>query len=185
MSDAVDALLSKNAVTGNYTDRGTKIIRPGEELDKNAFLQILAAELANQDPLNAKDGTEYVTQMAQFASIEQMSNLNSNMKFTGATALIGKYAMVNSADIYGNLYHGVITGVSRNKANIKVNMIVGEEKGEDGKPRPKVEQFNLEDIIELIELPEPSEDEKEPPKNGGEGEKPVEPANPEEENKVV
>ena len=33
MSDAVDALLSKkNAVTGNYTDRGTKIIRPGEEI---------------------------------------------------------------------------------------------------------------------------------------------------------
>ena len=29
MSDAVDALLSKKAVTGNYTDRGTKIIRPG------------------------------------------------------------------------------------------------------------------------------------------------------------
>lgn len=174
MSDAMDAILSKKPVTGNYTDRGTKIVRPGEELDKNAFLRILSAELSHQDPLSAKDGTEFVTQMAQFTSIEQTSNLNNIMRFTGATSLIGKYAMVNNTDTYGNLYHGVITGVSRDKGSIKVNMVVGESKDKDGKPRPIVEKFNLDDIIELIDLPEVSEDKK-----------PIEPTNPKEENKVV
>lgn len=173
MSDAIDAILSKRPVTGNYTDRGTKIVKPGDELNKNAFLQILSVELANQDPLNAKDGTEYVAQMAQFASIEQMSNLNNNMKFTGATSLIGKYAMVNDTDIYGALYHGVITGVSRDKGNIKINMIVGEEKDKEGNLKPVIEQFNVDNIIELIDVPDvPKEDTKES-------------TNPEEENKVV
>lgn len=176
MSDAIDSILSKKHVTENYTKRGTKIVKPGDGLDKNAFLQILSVELANQDPLNAKDGTEYVTQMAQFASIEQMSNLNNSMRFTGATSLIGKYAMVNNTDIYGNLYHGVITGVSRDKGSIKVNMVVGEEKDKDGNVKPVIEQFNLESIIELINIPEIPEEEN----NNS-----VEPINPEEENKVV
>lgn len=173
MSDAIDAILSKKPAIGNYTDRGTKIVKPGDELNKDAFLQILSVELANQDPLNAKDGTEYVAQMAQFASIEQMSNLNNNMKFSGATSLIGKYAMVNDTDIYGDLYHGVITGVSRDKGNIKINMIVGEEKDKEGNLKPVIEQFNVDNIIELIDVPDVPKEE------------PKEPTNPEEENKVV
>ncbi|MCX7695801.1 MAG: hypothetical protein N2Z71_08875 [Caloramator sp.] len=66
-------------------------------LDKNAFLKILTVQLSNQDPLNAKDNTEYVAQMAQFSALEQMQNLNSTMeklytsqKFNQALNIIGK-----------------------------------------------------------------------------------------------
>jgi len=54
------------------TDRGTTIVKAGDTLDKNAFLKILAAELTNQDPTNAADSTQYVSQMAQFSSLEQI-----------------------------------------------------------------------------------------------------------------
>ena len=66
-----------NSIDGasRATDKGTPIIKTGSELDKNSFLKILTAELSNQDPQNAKDSTEYVAQMAQFAGLEQMTNL--------------------------------------------------------------------------------------------------------------
>ena len=51
------------------TEKGTRIVKAGEAMDKNAFLRILAAQLSNQDPTNAQDSTEFVSQMAQFASL--------------------------------------------------------------------------------------------------------------------
>lgn len=74
-------------------------------LDKNAFLKILTVQLSNQDPLNAKDNTEYIAQMAQFSSLEQMQNLNSTMekfltsqKFSQAINMIGKEVEVSSGE---------------------------------------------------------------------------------------
>ena len=80
------------------TSRGTRIVKKGQDMDQNAFFKILAAELSNQDPTNAKDGTEYVSQMAQFSSLEQMLNLNGNMKFSGANGLIGKNVTVKKTE---------------------------------------------------------------------------------------
>ncbi|WP_125152176.1 flagellar hook assembly protein FlgD [Clostridium rectalis] len=138
---------------GNYTENGTRIVKPGGELDKNAFLMILSAELSHQDPMNAKDGTEFVSQMAQFAALEQMTNLNSNMRFIGATSLIGKVVMVNRVDENGDLYFGKVKGVSRDKDSIRINVVVGETEDEEGNIVDVIQQFNLEDIIELINNP--------------------------------
>lgn len=104
------------------TDKGTKIVKPEETMDKNSFLRILTAELSNQDPTNTKDSTEYVAQMAQFAGLEQMSNLNSTMSFTGASSLLGKYVNLNSADEEGNLYSGLVKGISKDAQGIKVSV---------------------------------------------------------------
>lgn len=42
------------------------------------FLQILSAQMQYQDPLEGLDSTQYVSQLAQFSSLEQMQNLNSS-----------------------------------------------------------------------------------------------------------
>ena len=43
-------------------------------VDKNMFLQLLVAQLQNQDPLNPTDSTQFVTQLAQFQQLEQSVN---------------------------------------------------------------------------------------------------------------
>jgi len=42
--------------------------------DQNMFLQLLVSELQNQDPLNPVQGTDFVTQLAQFQQLEQSVN---------------------------------------------------------------------------------------------------------------
>ena len=46
---------------------------------KDAFLQLLVTQMRYQDPLNPADGTEYMSQLAQFSTLEQMTNLNETM----------------------------------------------------------------------------------------------------------
>ena len=52
---------------------------PGGELDKNAFLKLLVTQLENQDPLDPQDNSEFVAEMAQFSSLEQMTNMNESL----------------------------------------------------------------------------------------------------------
>src|SRR5579872_5065070 len=47
--------------------------------EKNMFLQLLVAQLQNQDPLNPVQGTEFVTQLAQFQQLEQTLNTGEDV----------------------------------------------------------------------------------------------------------
>lgn len=49
-------------------------------LGKNDFLNMLIVQLQNQDPLNPADSTEFTAQLAQFSSLEQLSNINDSLK---------------------------------------------------------------------------------------------------------
>lgn len=93
-----------NTKSSGKTENGTDIVMPGEETNKDLFLKLLVAQMSNQDPLNPQDPTQYVTQLAQFSSLEQMQNLNEGMEYlvgltngvlvnsamSTASALIGK-----------------------------------------------------------------------------------------------
>ena len=52
---------------------------PKQTLDKDAFLQLLVTQLKNQDPSNTMDTYQLSSQLAQFASVEQLNNLNTLM----------------------------------------------------------------------------------------------------------
>ncbi len=49
-------------------------------MGKDDFLTLLVTQLQNQDPLNPAESTEFVSQLAQFSALEQMSNVNENLK---------------------------------------------------------------------------------------------------------
>ena len=49
-------------------------------LGKEDFLNLLITQLQNQDPLNPTDSTEFTAQLAQFSSLEQLSNVNDNLE---------------------------------------------------------------------------------------------------------
>jgi flagellar basal-body rod modification protein FlgD len=50
-----------------------------QPVDENMFLQLLVAQLQNQDPLNPTDGTAFVTQLAQFQQLEQSINTGQDV----------------------------------------------------------------------------------------------------------
>lgn len=79
------------------------------QLGKNDFLKLLVTQLRYQDPLKPMDDTAFVSQMAQFSSLEQMQNMNTSTLTTQATQMIGKEIAWN--DENGNLQDGIVSSV--------------------------------------------------------------------------
>ncbi len=75
-----------------------------EEMGEDTFMQLLVTQLQNQDPLNPTQNEEMIAQLAQFSSLEQLSELNDNIlglavlqqsnalmeQLTSSSALIGQ-----------------------------------------------------------------------------------------------
>lgn len=57
-----------------YTPPASTPTSGSTDVTKNMFLQLLVAQLKNQDPLNPADGTQFMTQLAQFQQLEQSMN---------------------------------------------------------------------------------------------------------------
>lgn len=64
-------------------------------LGKDEFLNLLVKQLQYQDPLEPSSDTEFIAQMAQFTSLEQMQNLNDTFSTFQAYSMVGKYATAN------------------------------------------------------------------------------------------
>ncbi len=96
------------------------------DVSKDAFLQLFVTQLQNQDPMSPLEGHEFIAQLAQFSSLEQLTSLNSsfedNLKFqqlTGGSKFIGQKATYfNSAS--GRLDEGTIQGANTDGSTISV-----------------------------------------------------------------
>src|SRR5699024_6949942 len=72
----------------------------GDNLSKDEFLKILITQLQHQDPLSPVEDREFVAQLAQFSSLEQMQNMSHDFNMMRGINLIGRevYAEVYNAN---------------------------------------------------------------------------------------
>jgi flagellar basal-body rod modification protein FlgD len=99
--------------------------------DKDMFLQLLVAQMRNQDPANPQDSSEFLAQTAQFTALEKMqqvadqtSQMVALQVAFGASSMVGR--TVSYADADGTLLSGVVSSV-RFEATGPVLQVDGED----------------------------------------------------------
>ena len=80
------------------------------ELGKDAFMQLLVAQMQNQDPLNPQSNEEFIAQLSQFTQVEQLMGMNERMDaLYMATASMNNASMTQllgqTVTAYGNGFH--------------------------------------------------------------------------------
>jgi flagellar basal-body rod modification protein FlgD len=111
---ATDSTSKSSSSTGSTTSSTSST-----GVDYNTFLQLLIAEMKNQDPTNPMDTSQYMSQFAQLSSVEQamqtnnkLDSLLSSQSLSQADALIGK--TVSFTDSTGASFSGKVTSISIN-----------------------------------------------------------------------
>jgi flagellar basal-body rod modification protein FlgD len=94
-------------------------------MDKDAFLQLLVAQMKYQDPLEPTSNTEYISQYATFSQVEQMQNMAATMELSRASSMVGKLVDVETTDSTGNTkqIQGTVEYVTyeNNKAYVSID----------------------------------------------------------------
>ena len=88
----VDGKIQDLTSSSNSLAKTTK--KDGSTLDKDAFLQLLVAQMKYQDPLEPTSNTEYISQFAQFSSLEEMQNMSGAVDMQRASGLVGQQVAI-------------------------------------------------------------------------------------------
>jgi flagellar basal-body rod modification protein FlgD len=121
----------------NWMGYTTQVKEPSKDLDKDAFLKLLVAQLQNQDPSQSQDPQAMMQQMTAFSQLEQLQNMNSMLQIlqgqnvalfqSSATSLVGKHVRVQGAGI--ELKDGVAAVGLDLAANANVTMTIRDQDG--------------------------------------------------------
>lgn len=123
-----NSMLTRTQNTGSFSGSYSIAESNSSNLDRNSFYKLLSAQLQNQDPLEGSDNTEMVLQMAQMATIEQLTNLNDsftsfmeNQMVVGGANFVGQHVVIGTED--GKTMSGVVEEVGFSSAGtlLKVN----------------------------------------------------------------
>ena len=132
-SSAVISSAKKENIT-SLMDSAKKNKAVKDNLDKDAFLKLLVTELRHQDPTQPMENKEFISQMAQFSALEQMTNVNKsvqqltrNARSSEAYSLLGKN--VKAFDpVSGVKVEGQVTSLFFKNDEIRL-MVNGKEIG--------------------------------------------------------
>ena len=86
--------------------------KPGGALDKDTFLKLLVEQLRHQDPTAPADSSEWTAQMAQFSTVEQLTNLATSTHDTAKTTEINQaVGLLGRTVSYDDGSESLVTGV--------------------------------------------------------------------------
>ena len=111
--------MSVSQVSGSSYDPFTlEPVKTGEStLGRNAFLSLLITQLQYQDPLKPMEDREFIAQLAQFSSLEQMQQVNANIGLltlssatSQATGYLGRTVTAQTPDDEGP-FTGTVSAV--------------------------------------------------------------------------
>ena len=128
-SDIIDGVVQKRT-TSTENAKKTK-----NSMDKDAFLQLLVAQMKYQDPLEPTSNTEYISQYATFSQVEQMQNMASTMELSRASSLVGKLVAVQTDN--GDQIQGIVEYVSYEAGKAYITI--------DGA------EYSIDDVIAVID----------------------------------
>jgi flagellar basal-body rod modification protein FlgD len=110
----------QNEISRIVTEHNAKLNQgraPQQSLGKDEFLKILITQLSYQDPMAPMEDKEFIAQMAQFSSLEQMRNMAQDMSklasmlsMSEASAALGKSVEIAAGD---RLIQGPVKAVTR------------------------------------------------------------------------
>lgn len=117
-------MASVNGINNTTATDLSSINSDASSVDKDAFLQLLVTQMQYQDPLNPSDNTQYMSQLAQFSSLEQMQNMNANYQNSSATSLVGSYVIMKTTDAAGkeNYVSGLVDYVTMVNGSAKLSI---------------------------------------------------------------
>jgi flagellar basal-body rod modification protein FlgD len=121
--------MAVNGVNGTNNNTPTTSTNPNSSLGKDDFLKILVTQLQNQDPTAPMDDTQFIAQMAQFSSLEQMQNVSQVTALQQAMMSIGSdvKATVNNDDGSQQLVYGQIDSVQQSGTDIYLTLSNGKQ----------------------------------------------------------
>lgn len=130
---------SADQIRANYEKFKDKFIDKDKDLiSQETFLNLLVAEMSNQDPLEPTSNTEFISQLAQFSSMQYMQSSSKYSLATYATSLVGKTVMASKMDGPDVVMKtGVVEKVVAQNNTYKVTI--------DG------EQFDIEKVTSVVD----------------------------------
>jgi flagellar basal-body rod modification protein FlgD len=94
--ESTAALPSNILTTKQYEDQQEKLRTQEEDLDRMAFLTLFTTQLKNQNPLDPMDNEAFVSQLAQFSSLEAMTGVRTSVDAMAADSKSEKFLLGSS-----------------------------------------------------------------------------------------
>ncbi|HLH74766.1 MAG TPA: flagellar hook capping FlgD N-terminal domain-containing protein [Chloroflexota bacterium] len=79
-----------SSATSGSSNSANSVLGGGGALGQQQFLQLLVAQLKNQDPMQPMDNTQFVAELAQFSSLEALQQIESNQESSLGSQLLSQ-----------------------------------------------------------------------------------------------
>lgn len=137
---AIPGVQNPTTVAQTNTTNTASAVQDKTQLGKEDFMKLLIAQLKNQDPNSPVDAKEFVTQLSQLTSVEQLTNMSKQLSSlqlattslvnNEASSFVGKQIEANGSKLYLGDQGGAASGINLTQPADQVILTVRDSKGQ-------------------------------------------------------